>query len=88
ARATYIVTARNPLDVAVSLYHHTTNIDIARMQQLTGQPLPTEPSALRKPLRDWLLAWIGHETDPRLNLDSLPGIMWHLSDAWAKRGES
>ncbi|HEX4832880.1 MAG TPA: sulfotransferase domain-containing protein [Trebonia sp.] len=24
---------------------------------------------------------------PRLNLDSLPGILWHLGDAWARRAE-
>jgi len=85
-RVTYLVTARNPLDMAVSLYHHSTNIDIARMRELTGQPLPAEPSALRRPLRDWLLAWIAHEADPREILDSLPGVLWHLTDAWARRG--
>ncbi|MEP7024319.1 MAG: sulfotransferase domain-containing protein, partial [Actinomycetota bacterium] len=26
-------------------------------------------------------------THPREDLDSLPGLMWHLSDAWARRGE-
>lgn len=85
-RATYIVTARHPLDMAVSLYHHTMNIDRARMRELTGSPGPAEPAA-RKPLRDWLLAWIGHDADPRKILDSLPGVMWHLSDAWARRDE-
>lgn len=86
ARATYIVTARHPLDMAVSLYHHITNIDRARMRELTGQPGPEE-SAPRKPLRDWLLAWIARDADPRETLDSLPGVMWHLSDAWARRGD-
>ncbi|GAA0367510.1 glycolipid sulfotransferase [Actinoallomurus spadix] len=85
-RVTYVVTARHPLDLAVSLYHHTTNIDIARMRELTGNALPTEASAARRTLRDWLLAWIGHDTDPRTNPDSLPGVMRHLSDAWARRG--
>jgi hypothetical protein len=84
-RASYIVTARHPLDLAVSLYHHTLNIDITRMRQLTGQPLPDNPTALSKPPRDWLLGWIGNDADPRENLDSLPGVMWHLSDAWARR---
>jgi len=86
ARATYIVAARHPLDVAVSLYHHSMNIDHARMRQLTGQQGPVVPAA-RKPLRDWLLAWIGNDADPREFLDSLPGVMWHLSDAWARRGD-
>src|ERR1041385_3125526 len=77
-RVTYIVTARHPLDLAVSLYHHTTNIAIPRMSELTGNQLPTNATALRRTLRDWLLAWIGHDTDPRQNLDSLPGVMFHL----------
>jgi len=86
-RVTYIVTARHPLDAAVSLYHHSMNIDLIRRRELTGQPGPTD-SAARKPLRDWLLAWIAGNADPRKVLDSLPGVMWHLSDAWARRGEA
>ena len=86
-RATYIVTARHPLDMFVSLYHQGDNIDRERMRQLTGQPEPAEPSSPRKPLRDRLLAWIDEDPDPREEMDSLPGVMWHLSDAWARRGE-
>ena len=85
-RVTYLVTARHPIDAAVSLYHHSMNIDRARMRELTGQPLPVEPETVR-PLRDWLLSWISHDADPRAMLDSLPGVMWHLSDAWARRDE-
>ena len=40
SRATYIVTARHPLDMAVSLYHQGDNIDRVRLRQLTGQPEP------------------------------------------------
>jgi hypothetical protein len=83
-RATYIVTARDPLDAAVSFYYHRMNIDRARMRELTGEPGAAEPAVIQ-PLRDWLLAWIGRDADPRTNLDSLPGVMWHLSDAWARR---
>jgi aryl sulfotransferase len=43
-RATYIMVAREPLDMAVSLYHQGDNIDRARMRELTGQP---EPARLR-----------------------------------------
>jgi hypothetical protein len=82
-RATYIVTARHPLDMAVSLYHQSDNIDRERMTQLTGQPAPA--SRPRQPLRDWLLAWIDKDAKPREQLDSLPGVLWHLSDAWARR---
>jgi hypothetical protein len=31
--------------------------------------------------------WIGADRDPRTEMDSLPGVMWHLSDAWARRHE-
>jgi aryl sulfotransferase len=101
-RAIYIVTARHPLDMAVSLYHQSDNIDRARVQQLiTGQPVAAEPVTAEpvaaepvtaepsraRALRDWLLDWIASEADPREHLDSLPGVMWHLSDAWARRRE-
>jgi hypothetical protein len=93
-RATYIVTGRHPLDTAVSLYHQGGNIDRARLRALTGAPEPAEPRPPRKPLHDWLLAYITGDaapwivrTHPREDLDSLPGLMWHLSDAWARRDE-
>jgi aryl sulfotransferase len=38
-------------------------------------------------LRDALLTWIADDADPRLDLDSLPGFMAHLTDAWARRDE-
>ncbi len=86
-RATYIVTARHPLDMAVSLYHQGDNIDRARLRQLTGQPEPASPPPLRQPLHEWLLEWTANDADPREYLDSLPGVMWHLSGAWARRNE-
>jgi aryl sulfotransferase len=93
-RARYIVTGRHPLDTAVSLYHQGNNIDRARVRALTGAPEPTGPPKPRKPLHEWLLSYIsGAEPPwldrgkPREDLDSLPGLMWHLSDAWARRGE-
>lgn len=86
-RATYIVTARHPLDMAVSLYHQGDNIDRARVRELTGQPAPAAPLPARTPLRQWLLEWIDDEADPREEMDSLPGVMWHLSGAWARRSQ-
>lgn len=86
-RATYIVVARHPLDMAVSLYHQSGNIDRQRLGQLTGQPAPGSPSPPRRPLREWLLRWIDGDSDPRDQPDSLPGVMWHLADAWARRRE-
>jgi aryl sulfotransferase len=64
-RVTYIVTARHPLDQAVSLCHQGGNIDRALMRQLTGQPEPAGPPRPRKPARDWLLDWINEDADPR-----------------------
>jgi aryl sulfotransferase len=73
-RATYIVVARHPLDMAVSLYHQGDNIN-------------REPRE-RPALHEWLLEWVEHDADPRAEMDSLSGVMWHLSDAWSKREEA
>jgi hypothetical protein len=81
---TYIVVARHPLDAAVSLYHQGLNLDRARIATLTGQPQPEAPRAPR-PIGEWIDRWIGADDDPRDALDSLPGVMLHLSDAWARR---
>jgi aryl sulfotransferase len=50
-------------------------------------PAPPKPPASREALHDALLRWIADDDDPRRYPDSLPGVMWHLSDAWARRGE-
>ncbi len=83
---TYIVVARHPLDAAVSLYHQGDNLDRARILALTGQPEPAAPLPPRAPLHDWLVDWIDWQCDWRELLDSLPGIMGHVGDAWARRG--
>ncbi|PZG14033.1 sulfotransferase domain-containing protein [Nonomuraea aridisoli] len=83
-RATYIVVARHPLDMAVSLYHMHDNLDSSRLRALTHQPEPSRPSEPRPPLRDWLLQWIDGDVTPATDLSSLPGVMWHLSDAWER----
>jgi hypothetical protein len=85
--AHYLVVARHPLDMAVSLYHQIDNIDHERLRQLTGAPEPAAPPRPRPPVEAWLARWIGAERDPRQALDSLPGIMLHLSDAWQRRHE-
>src|SRR6266568_6282664 len=74
-RATYIVTARHPLDTAVSLYHQGNNLDRAKIRRLTGQPEPAGPSPARPPLREWLLEWIDGDASPQEEMDSLPGVM-------------
>ena len=89
-RVSYIVVGRHPLDMAVSLYHQGNNIDRRRLRELTGAAEPFEsaaPLAPRAPLRDWLLRWIASDPDPRESMDSLPGVIWHLSDAWTRRVE-
>jgi hypothetical protein len=85
-RATYVVVGRHPLDMAVSLYHQGDNIDRERLNALTGAPPEPSPRP-RRPVHEWLLRWIDEDPDPRQELDSLPGVMHHLSDAWARRDE-
>lgn len=86
SRATYVVVGRHPLDAALSLYHQGNNIDRDRLAELTGSALPQRagpaPSAA-----EWLAEWVGRDPNPRDELDSLPGVMWHLADAWARRHE-
>ncbi|MCA2212757.1 sulfotransferase domain-containing protein [Jidongwangia harbinensis] len=84
-RATYIVVARHPLDLAVSLFHQGANLDRQRLAALTGTPAGVERPA--PPVLDALLSWIDHDPAPADELDSLPGVMWHLSDAWRRRHE-
>jgi aryl sulfotransferase len=86
-RASYLVTARHPLDVAVSAYYHCANLDEARWRELMGEPEPPAPPPPPEPLHDRLLRWIADDTDPAGDLDTLPGLIYHLTDAWARRGE-
>jgi aryl sulfotransferase len=86
-RATYIVVARHPLDMAVSLYHQGDNIDRDRLRQLTGQPEPADPPPPRPPLHQWLSGMDRLDGSPAEQLDSLPGVVWHVSDAWRRRQE-
>lgn len=84
-RATYVVVARHPLDMAVSLYHQSDNIDRARLAELTGVA-PARPRE-RLPLHDWLVSWTRAETTPQEQMDSLAGVVHHVSDAWRRQGE-
>lgn len=80
---TYIVVARHPLDMAVSLYHQSANLDRERIAELTGRPM-TAPHP-RPLVHEWLRDWIDADCEPREHLDSLPGVMWHLNGAWRLR---
>jgi aryl sulfotransferase len=88
-RVTYIVVARDPLDLAVSLFHQGANLNQARIAELTGAAAGrTEPAPAGKPpdVRAGLLRWIEQDVAPADDLDSLPGVMWHLTDAWRRPG--
>ncbi|MGI9604044.1 MAG: sulfotransferase domain-containing protein [Acidimicrobiales bacterium] len=83
-RVTYIVVGRRPLDAAVSLYHQRANIDRARLAELIGAEAPVDGG--KRPTVDrWLSEWVIAQPDPRTALDSLPGVMHHLADAWGRR---
>jgi hypothetical protein len=72
---------------AVSAYHHCANLDEARWRQLMGEPEPPAPPPPPEPLHEWLLRWIADDSDLAGDLDTLPGLMYHLTDAWARRRE-
>lgn len=76
SRVTYIVVARPPLDMAVSLYHQ-------------GDNLERFPNARTcRPTRAGVAALLdrpGGRTSS--GTDSLPGVLWHLSDAWSRCAE-
>lgn len=83
-RVTYIVTARHPLDAAVSLYHQGDNLNRQRLAELTGDPTLDRPRTAR-PLDEWLVDWIASDASAHEALDSFNGVFHHLTDAWARR---
>ncbi len=87
-RATYIVVARHPLDIALSMYHQFNNIDRSRVRQLADHLPEIEPDGARMPPpHEWLAGWIDADATPRRQA-SLPGVMWHLSEAWKRRDQA
>ena len=81
----YIVVGRHPLDVAVSMFHHVHNIDQERSRQLRGQARPA--AAAPPSLSEWVEAWIEDRRPPSDELDTLAGIVHHITDAWNRQGE-
>jgi aryl sulfotransferase len=84
-RATYIVVARNPLDAAVSMYHHVDNIDRVRLSELLGEDVTRSDAP--PPVSEWLANWTVQELDVMDPRESLDKLMWHLRDAWERRGD-
>lgn len=82
-RVTYVVVGRHPLDLAVSLYHQGDNIDRARLAELTG--VPARPRGARPSVHDWLVSWTRAETTPGEQMDSLAGVLSHVTDAWRRQ---
>lgn len=82
-RATYVVVARNPLDVAVSYYHHVRNLDRRRVAEVLGRPVP-EPEAMS--LDEWLRRWVADEEPIEVQLDTLSGNVHHVLDARSRQG--
>jgi hypothetical protein len=83
-RAAYVVVVRDPLDLAVSLFHQGDNIDRERVAELSGGPARLSPP--RPPLAQWLRDWTLAETDRTDSMDSLEGVVHHTADAWSRRG--
>lgn len=79
---TYIVVGRHPCDVAESLYHHGHNIDRDRFETLTGR----RTSPPEGPFADWIDGWLVPAAGPEEQLDTMPGLLHHLADAWARSG--
>lgn len=87
-RVTYIVIARHPLDIALSMYHQFNNIDRSRVRQLADHLPQVEPDGTRMPSpHEWLVGWIDANATPRQQA-SMPGVMWHLSEAWKRRDQA
>lgn len=81
-RASYVVVVRDPLDMAVSLYHQGENLDRERIAEMTGRPASAPPP--RPPLAEWLVRWTTARADPLESMDSLAGVVHHAADAWAR----
>lgn len=82
-RVTYLVTGRDPLDAAVSMYHHLANIDRVRVAELRGRSGKVAGSVA---IEDWLAGWVGDDEPPETRLESLRGTLHHVGDAWERQG--
>lgn len=81
---TYIVVGRNPLDVAVSIDNHRNNLDLGTTLRLVGRS-PMPPGVIPSTQRDRVMAWIESTNEVTSTVSTLPLVVWHLADAWARR---
>lgn len=84
-----IVVGRDPRDVAVSMDYHRANLNrdvIAHLttRDSTGQP-PPEPTARPADPRGRIVQWLHDPRAPTQNMNSLRGVVHHLSQAWQRR---
>ena len=89
-RATYIVVARDPRDMYISLYHQGNNIDRDAVRRLLGRSEPTRPETPtpRRPLGEALQRWIDNDADPQQSMDSIRGVFHHVTDAWQRQRDA
>lgn len=74
---TYLVAGRHPLDVADSLFAHLHNIDRDRFEELTGRR--GAPPGV--PFTQWFQTWMQPAQGPEHDLDTLPGLVHHITNA-------
>ena len=80
---TYLVAGRHPLDVAESLFAHGHNIDRDRFEELTGRGSHPPVGSFD----EWLAWWTDPGVGPDEVLDSLPGLVHHVDDAWHRQDD-
>lgn len=74
---TYLVAGRHPLDVAGSLFAHLHNIDRGRFEELTGR----RGAPPDRPFAAWFPTWMRPTRGPDHELDTLPGLVHHITNA-------
>lgn len=86
----YVVVARDPRDVAVSLLHQAMNLHRGIFQRHRGDGHGTEDAARPSPTsqeqHDALVTWMCSDEPPERNLATLAGLSRHLITAWRRRG--
>lgn len=80
---TYLVGGRHPLDVAESLYAHLHNMDRDRVEDLTGR----RGAAPGMPFAEWFQTWMHPARGPQHELDTLPGLVHHITNAHTLPGD-